>query len=376
MTLKKSKNSVKFERIFYLVVFLVIFAGVVRANLVINEVMYDAIPLRENGYEWIEIYNNGYNNINLEGAYIVENGGSFNFSLVRGDEMVLEPDEYAVIVQNPQIFLNENQGYEGKIIQASFSLDNSGEYIEIRDRNNNLLDSLNFTFFVGAAGDGDTISLINPYFNGSAIARGGGPRDYINIIPASPTPGRRNSRFVYLQQTINLRTGWNLVSSYLVPEDSRDLEEIFAPLIERGVLLKVKDSHGRIFVPELGVNDIGEWNPQEPYYIQVSSPTSFTIRGGRVINRRFELNRGWNYIAYPLYREYNMSDIIENVFRGEIRDRIDFVKNPLGRFYDRQHNFDNIKILRVGEGYLIKSNENRVVIDFTNMLPNGRWYFR
>lgn len=52
------------------------FAGVLYSAVVINEIMYDPVGT-DTGYEWIELYNNGTTDINLQGARIQVGGSIF-----------------------------------------------------------------------------------------------------------------------------------------------------------------------------------------------------------------------------------------------------------------------------------------------------------
>lgn len=47
-----------------------------KAEIVINEVCYDPVS-NDEGWEWIELYNNGSTSVQLEGAKILSGGSSF-----------------------------------------------------------------------------------------------------------------------------------------------------------------------------------------------------------------------------------------------------------------------------------------------------------
>jgi len=156
---------------------------------------------------------------------------------------------------------------------------------------------------------------------------------------------------------IELRRGWNFVSSYLIP-DNMSIPYIFGDLVEEGVLITVKDERGRYFSPGDNFNNIPEWNPEEAYQVKVSSPIVLVIRGGRFVYPNFYLNDGWNYATYPLTEARDMNNIIENVL-NQLGDRLIMVKDEQGRFYSPEKNFNNIPEMRPGKGYMIKIRGSR-----------------
>ena len=61
----------------WIAVVLTFFACWLGGNVVINELLYDPVGT-DTGYEWIELYNNGTEDINLEGSEVQVAGPSFN----------------------------------------------------------------------------------------------------------------------------------------------------------------------------------------------------------------------------------------------------------------------------------------------------------
>lgn len=163
------------------------------------------------------------------------------------------------------------------------------------------------------------------------------------------------------QQEIQLNLGWNLISSYLVPYYT-DMEAIFGPLARKGELSMVKDEDGNFMIPARNFNNIGEWNPQEGYYVKVSKPTTLTIKGEEHINPQVELKEGWNYIAYPLTEARDMDDIRENVLSPLIENNIlEIIKNWRGDFFAPKWNFNGIDEMKPGQGYQVRVTEDSVI---------------
>src|SRR3989344_609557 len=101
------------------------------ANIVINEIMYNPSGSDTNR-EWIEIYNNANISVNLTNWKFLEANVDHSLKLGQG-KMIIPPRAYAVIVQNISVFLKDHKNYSGTIIDASFSLSNTGEYIALKN---------------------------------------------------------------------------------------------------------------------------------------------------------------------------------------------------------------------------------------------------
>lgn len=99
-------------------------------SLIISEIMYNPEG-NDEGREWIEIYNDGSEKINLSKYRFFENGVKHRLKFLSGE--VLDPGEFGIIADNAENFLAEyNFSLEDLIIaDSSFSLKNSGEYIAI-----------------------------------------------------------------------------------------------------------------------------------------------------------------------------------------------------------------------------------------------------
>lgn len=103
---------------------------IVSAQIEISEIMYD-LDGTDAGREWIEIYNSG-EDINISGWKFYEAETNHRLTSYQGD-LVIENDEFAIIVNKPEEFLDDND-FTGTIIDSSWqSLSNSGELLQILD---------------------------------------------------------------------------------------------------------------------------------------------------------------------------------------------------------------------------------------------------
>jgi hypothetical protein len=129
------------------------------AGLIINEVMYD--PIDGSDYEWIEIFNNSNEQINLDGWRFF-NSQSSSAPLRTSGSFVLEPNSFALITSNTSLI-----SFSGQIFTSSqFSLPNDsskyGTYKGVySDSNKTAGDSITYNTQLGANGDGNSLQLIN-----------------------------------------------------------------------------------------------------------------------------------------------------------------------------------------------------------------------
>ncbi len=127
-------------------------------DLVITEIMYNPPESGDDTLEFIELYNHRADTVNLEGVYFSE-----GINYVFPDQIIL-PDTFVVVAKDSLAMLNTF----GINVQqwTSGGLKNSGEKIEIRDKVDNVIDSLTYDdaapWPVTPDGDGPSLTLCNP----------------------------------------------------------------------------------------------------------------------------------------------------------------------------------------------------------------------
>lgn len=156
-----------------------IFVGVVAAHVsyaavVIDEIMYDLKDGGDTGREWIEVLNTGNASVDISTWRFAEADTNHKLTLVEGDAL-LSSGGFAVIVDDPTKFLEDNPGFSGMLFDSSFSLSNTGETLMLRDESLADVDSVSYVSTQGGSGDGNSLQLINGVWQGS-----------------SPTPGAAN----------------------------------------------------------------------------------------------------------------------------------------------------------------------------------------
>ena len=139
-------------RFTYLLLFsILIYPPFAFASVSITEIMYDPKD-SDTDREWIEVYNDGAD-IDLS-QYKFSEGGTNHSLIVSQGGTTLKNDDYAVIADNPQKFLIDFPTYTGIIFDSSFSLNNTGETLIIKDKNLVEIDKVVYNSLWGGAGDG------------------------------------------------------------------------------------------------------------------------------------------------------------------------------------------------------------------------------
>lgn len=131
-----------------------------RAGVFINEIMYDLKDGSDTGREWVEIFNNGSESIDLTGWKFFEANTNHALTPVQGGS-VIQPNGFVVIVDNSEKFLTDWPGFSGIIFDSSFSLSNTGEQIILRNSELADIDSVSYNSENGANGDGNSLQKID-----------------------------------------------------------------------------------------------------------------------------------------------------------------------------------------------------------------------
>ncbi|OQX05735.1 MAG: hypothetical protein BWK80_51730 [Desulfobacteraceae bacterium IS3] len=164
------------------------------------------------------------------------------------------------------------------------------------------------------------------------------------------------------QQTIALNNGWNMMSSYVVPENT-DMIQMLQPLINSGCLDKVISQSGGSVQMLFGewTNTIGNYNSQEGYKIKLKCDAQFPIKGFSIqsqsnmytASQSISLITGWNIISYPFSLSQNALTAIQPLIDSE--NLIKVIDENGGTIIKLFGNWINtIGDLKPGEGYEIK----------------------
>ncbi len=135
------------------------------------------------------------------------------------------------------------------------------------------------------------------------LSQCGNPMEYTAIATYNPTlPNQGNfagfglSRLTSLKaahiQYYALNTGWNSISSYLIPIDPA-VANMFSPIVNNLTILSNLTS---VYWPAQGVNTIGNWNSNSGYVTKVTANVDFMIGGADYASGTMTIPAGWSYL--------------------------------------------------------------------------------
>ncbi len=127
--------------------------------MVFNEIYYDAIGSDDN-QEWFEIVNEKNETVDINGWKFFEDSVNHNLVLVIGSS-VLNPGTFALVAEDAQTFLTNNQNFSGTLFDSSFSLSNTGETIVLKNNTGGVEDNITYSYIWGGQENGFSVGLYN-----------------------------------------------------------------------------------------------------------------------------------------------------------------------------------------------------------------------
>ena len=183
-----------------LIFLLSLFVSELKAQIVVNEIMYDPVQVSEKT-EFLELYNSGGQGVDLSGWFFDQ---GINFEIPPGTQ--LPAGEYLLIAEDPTALTGSFTIPSGVNVLGPFggNLANEGESIRLRRADG--LVQLKFAYGVArewplTGMNGRSIQLQNPLLNPGLAGA---------WRPATPTPGQVNLA-VYQSNPGNLVL-WNEIS--------------------------------------------------------------------------------------------------------------------------------------------------------------------
>lgn len=132
-----------------------------RAGVVITEVMYNP-PGSDVGREWIEIYNNADQSIELtsgQKGWKVSDGSNH----VLGSTLVLEPGAFAILASNPNALVPQ-YGSNTHVVKTALNLNNTGATLSIINAQGGVVDTVSYTKNQGGFEDGMSLHRVGDTF--------------------------------------------------------------------------------------------------------------------------------------------------------------------------------------------------------------------
>jgi hypothetical protein len=144
------------------------------AALSLTEIMYD-LEGTDTNREWVEVCNGAGDPVSLSGFKFNDGANhAINEPPTNGSvgSVTLSSQQCLVLAANATIFLSDNIGFSGTVLDTVMSLNNTEETISILNQNGEEQVSATYTNGLGAAGDGNSLQKSGDTF-----------------IPKVPTPG-------------------------------------------------------------------------------------------------------------------------------------------------------------------------------------------
>jgi hypothetical protein len=148
-----------------------------------------------------------------------------------------------------------------------------------------------------------------------------------------------------ITQGVPLPQGWNMISSFLVPNDT-SLSTIFSDMISSMILMK--NGKGQVFWPSLSVNAIGSWNILHGYQIYTTVTDTMWMNGEESVPQLIplSLSKGWNLISYLRNAGLGIDTSLTT-----IKTNLVIAKNNLGQIYAPSLAINTIGQMKPGQGY-------------------------
>ena len=206
----------------FLISIFFIFPSFCFSQIIFSEIMFDADGT-DAGYEWVEIKNTKSYGLDFEGYKFCEGTSTIScrsFSESENPDFEIGANSFAIITDDREKFLEKNS-FEGLVLQASsFTLNNTGETIQIKNTEGNLEDSLKYNPESGGK-DGNTLSVFENVWKNS-----------------SPTPGLENIEKI-ISSSSSAQTNIKINTSYIETSSDQYLgkKKIKAEIDEIGVLV-------------------------------------------------------------------------------------------------------------------------------------------
>jgi hypothetical protein len=148
-------------------------------------------------------------------------------------------------------------------------------------------------------------------------------------------------------QQIYLQRGWNMVSSYIMP----DVIDVVLVLggIQNNVTM-VTNNQGNVYWPSLAIDEIGRWNFHEGYQVYMENPDTLVISGIQQLPEEttISLSQGWNLTSNLLEQPYPIEDALQS-----IQHAIQIVSDNSGHIFWPETGINTIGHMKPGQGYKI-----------------------
>ncbi|MCS7123644.1 MAG: DUF2341 domain-containing protein [Candidatus Aenigmarchaeota archaeon] len=214
-------------------------------KVIISEIMYNPAG-RDNGREWIEIYNNGSCEVDLTKIFFLDSSG-FHKLVVSGNKILL-PKSYAIITTNVTQFKIEYPNANCIVVKSSFSLRNTNETIGLANYSKHIFEKVFYSKEMGANGNKKSLELKSDGKWGESLVDFGTPC-YNNTEYYTPFDeedkergvSSSTSQYLPLIQEKQRNLTYENVTKKVIEENNRTITE---KKKEEGNISKIREEKG------------------------------------------------------------------------------------------------------------------------------------
>jgi hypothetical protein len=164
--------------------------------------------------------------------------------------------------------------------------------------------------------------------------------------------------------SLQFSQGWNLFSVNLVPVQP-GLDKVMEPV--QSDLVIVKNGLGKTYLPEFGINDIGDLDFKQGYKAYLKRTVTLDVEGTPVNPATaVALPSGWNMIGFLP----NSAVPVETAL-ASIQDRLVIAKNNAGNTYIPQYGINTIGSMTPGQGYQVYLSLAGTLVYPSGVLPKA-----
>ncbi|MGE5314923.1 MAG: glycosyl hydrolase family 18 protein [Acidobacteriota bacterium] len=165
--------------------------------------------------------------------------------------------------------------------------------------------------------------------------------------------------------TVGLLRGWNMISSYVLP-DSVQLARIGMELDSTQCVLK--DGQGGVYWPRYAINTLGSWDPRKGYLFFTETDRQLKLSGTLIdpVSHPLALSRGMNMVPYLKRTPMDALSAF-----GMLSDSLIIVSDMRGRLYWPSKKIFTLETLMPGEAYLVYVSAPATFIYPEDALPSA-----
>ena len=335
------------------------------------------------------MYTAPYNSMAISvngGGKVIVNGGTYSTECIEAEDandqgtshgpwVVGVLNSGGTLIINGGTFSNDNFGENSLATSARGAvLADTGANIEINGGTFNALKNvIDIQNNLGDASKNPVVTLKGGTYSSNPL--NGNVSECIklaegHIVEENTTNGTWVVKQVYGTQTREFTKGWNWFSSYvnLSTNDptNNGLEKLETALGTSGIQIKGQTNNQSATYEYLGKDEngnelyawIGSFTPSmgKMYMVKTSAPVTGQITGDFVPeNTAIALNKGWNWISYPLNVEVEINEALKHL-KPEEGDVIKMYGSGFAEYFmDQWWPTPGIETLKPGLGYMYKS---------------------